>query len=1686
MNDRIVWKEAKNHHVDEIDDKGETETFVQDHDDIEDNYNKSLSEDDYDDPGDSKDTSMKDHEDIDSYDPQERSIKNFSYHRLNLRLRRNLSNLADATQHRLEPKSDSDNDELQKFNRWVENALVAISPNADILLFYNSSPEKVAFIAKLRLEPADQYTTRALDIPLDYDEQVTSLLCIPIMSTHRISSGTVDWTALVFGLSSGYIKFYTEQSVCLLSLNFCDQPVVNLRLQTQRLIRNARSQSHFATIVDELFVTHRGCAILVDGIGLYENLRISKQDIVRNKSNYEPAYNIKNLPTLLTCRRWAFEESRESRVTGAELLGMRHTTRFDILKSNSINYDHIPSKSCTRAVISIGSNPFLACYKEAKEAVSHSYTEMLGSLLPFWSKPEPSKVQINETSCSSRSALFDKGRLATSIVASPDKRLAAVTDDFGRVMLVDITNWLVLKIWKGYRNAQCGWIEIKRNPGEATSPYALFLVIYAPKRGLLEVWSAQKGPRVAAFNVGKNCRLLYAGHSMLNMRAEIQNKSQSLNMLIDRSYSNNCYLLNSDTETVFSIEIPYTYSLHKFGDLKSRDRLIIVELTEAMQQDSEVNTISEIIERLVLTESIELAIQKLATNLAPENVSKILENLINKIMKNYDNQIGETISLDDKSIVELCKRVIRLCSIFIESSKSSPTEISIPEVNQRLINQYEEHPKEIEEFADELGWDVGEVLRYLSLSALESSFQRDGHKNTWPDMGEPLSWFEFVSCFDLDRIKYKLGSSKCTPDKEASSEKVTIRLKKYNRDFLDDDKIIKTSIFIFGRLCEHSYKARTNLPEVASSQLRNLDNSLVYLEPSSRLILLFQFWLSTKLCNHWTMWVFLQNQLGMITDELRVTMMTQNNDDLLVESWKLIYLLITESSNIYGAIIATVAIRSDTLRMLDDDEKRTKLECQDQQQDNEQRSPSVDWECLCVDAERMSILCRQLEDVFLLSLLLAYSPNEGKLVNRFVYRVARISAANILRNGPTIVSELVAQWVVQTGIDAKIFTQPYGANSINQADQVIIKESVQKRANPFFLSLNSPDRGSDEHSRELLHHVRTAFPRSLDSDVILLNCIWEFCNRWTTSQVTIDKNRALDKVFNCLSLLSNVSLEHNSAGWAYKTFFQQTFERLVLLIEKNSTILSPKCLRSRDALSRRELGMGESCLEGFIVFCFKLSEVLLNTCRNAKKNIEQGSSDEENRSELRDRLLSIDEWWSTPTAASSQDRHNEKLDHDVVSEDFVKGYDCEVKSVDQQDSKFANRTINFLVNASISSSRLFDVDILVELNRLATIMLLIFKLRIIKTYPLSIIGEEARQLLKLDLQQSPSMGIDIKNRSGLLQELRHKFARKCIVGIVTKLTEEQDEYYVDVLNSSDCRSDESGDDDVDTNQRVTRNSQDIDMVGKQSSGSTKVAENEIKQQCRAEQRLAASLTSQNASSKNDSQQNLIATVQTESNESMSFFTHLLSLTYEWQINSDELQLEFVFELYRCNHDKLGSQVANRIRDKQTLANGLLKISTQRVLVLFGLSPKLSASEQWLKRVDKWSLFQPNVASWLKSVQQEEERREIAHLNFSESLRQPREPRNRGKASDSRDHGGNYSQASDDFESFIEQSLGFCMPVLKSIRDRSKIVLESATNYLDGQANRLAYDLLQLLESSTFEKFLAREKDLWSARAGNAI
>ena len=131
------------------------------------------------------------------------------------------------------------------------------------------------------------------------------------------------------------------------------------------------------------------------------------------------------------------------------------------------------------------------------QALNDSSTQFVGLFTIFAYAP---------TSCN----LPDPARRVTAAWPSPCGRLIVTADDYGRVLLLDAMEFVVLRIWKGYRNAQCGWIEVGKEEAQAggneergssgeerkeaakgggrrCAQTALCLCIFASRRGILEV-----------------------------------------------------------------------------------------------------------------------------------------------------------------------------------------------------------------------------------------------------------------------------------------------------------------------------------------------------------------------------------------------------------------------------------------------------------------------------------------------------------------------------------------------------------------------------------------------------------------------------------------------------------------------------------------------------------------------------------------------------------------------------------------------------------------------------------------------------------------------------------------------------------------------------------------------------------------------------------------------------------------------------------------------------------------------------------------------------------------------------------------------------------------------------------------------------------------------------------------------
>jgi hypothetical protein len=58
----------------------------------------------------------------------------------------------------------------------------------------------------------EYFANTSIELFLPYSEQITSVLCLPLISKGKSSHCGPDWTCIIAGFSSGFVRFYTEVS----------------------------------------------------------------------------------------------------------------------------------------------------------------------------------------------------------------------------------------------------------------------------------------------------------------------------------------------------------------------------------------------------------------------------------------------------------------------------------------------------------------------------------------------------------------------------------------------------------------------------------------------------------------------------------------------------------------------------------------------------------------------------------------------------------------------------------------------------------------------------------------------------------------------------------------------------------------------------------------------------------------------------------------------------------------------------------------------------------------------------------------------------------------------------------------------------------------------------------------------------------------------------------------------------------------------------------------------------------------------------------------------------------------------------------------------------------------------------------------------------------------------------------
>ncbi|KAA0711167.1 Rab3 GTPase-activating protein non-catalytic subunit RGAP-iso [Triplophysa tibetana] len=686
----------------------------------------------------------------------------------------------------------------QQDTSWLQDCVMSLSPCSDLLVI--AGEHKAAFLsAKWRTdESGHEEMTLAVSwsgtLSVEEGECISSIICIPLASQKRSSTGRPDWTCIVVGFSSGYVRFYTESGVLLLAQLLHEDPVLRLKCRTYEIPRHPGvTEQH-----EELSILYRAALVTVDGFSLFQSLRACRNQVARAAAAGSDVIQ----PPPLAYKKFGLQDM--DTITDHTSIGMSTLSVFDQMKNASVlggfNTSVKGSPPAMSQYITVGGGPYTGFYYAVEGssqpllshvalAVASKLTSALFNAASGWlgwkSKNEEESVQKQKpkvepaTPLPVRFGLPDSRRHGESICLSPCNTMAAVTDDFGRVTLLDVARSIAIRMWKGYRDAQLGWVQVSEARGEretATSPsmprrHAQFLVIYAPRRGILEVWGTQHGPRVGAFTVGKQCRLLYAGHRLMGVNSVTSQGWQI--------HTQQMCLFDPCNGVLRAITIPFHLALSDKKSERAKDMHLLKRLTSLLRSREVEPALLESEAQSVLLDIKHPAIKKQALESLLSNKNapvSCLTNVSRALLASLKEQDPEE---TDESLVQFCSSQLKLLQLYtdvqlLHTPDTSPSEtehLSVSGIEEDLarispvLKQYTEinsrpcvsfaqdsaGPLPVRTFLSQLEWVDGE-LRVIK--------QPD---TDWTQLGSFLFWGCLSGQSPLQRVCETLQESGISP-----------------------------------------------------------------------------------------------------------------------------------------------------------------------------------------------------------------------------------------------------------------------------------------------------------------------------------------------------------------------------------------------------------------------------------------------------------------------------------------------------------------------------------------------------------------------------------------------------------------------------------------------------------------------------------------------------------------------------------------------------------------------------------------------------------------------------------------------------------------------------------------------------------------------------------------------------------
>ncbi|XP_017879707.1 rab3 GTPase-activating protein non-catalytic subunit isoform X3 [Ceratina calcarata] len=1050
------------------------------------------------------------------------------------------------------------------------------------------------------------------EIAKQENEWITSVICLPLMSLGK-ASGNPDWTCIIVGFNTGFIKFYTETGALLLGEQLHNEPVLGLKCQS------FRSPKHMGdtALTEEVYVIYNSVVCVLQGFSLFSTLRACRNHLARVQANCDDLPPITNL----SYKKWGYKS--QDIVNDSEVIGITSVNSFDHLMTASIcggyNASYRSSAPQHNLVLATGKRPFVGFHyaleggsapvlSDVAIAMASKLANAIGTAVPWFpmnwgnskhqTSHEASKTGVHEPvePMTCRFGLSDVTREGYSIISSPNKTLSVVLDTMGRVLLMDNRSGTAVRMWKGYRDAQCGWIEVeeekhsgihkaftkfKQTPQLRT---ALFLVIYAPKKGVIDIWSVQQGPKITTFTASKHGRLLYINHGLLGVNDNVhltKNKPQ---------YS--CVFMDP-LGGLKEITVPFHFALNSKNGKRARDIHLLKKLkTFLREEEYEYEKLVSHIENVCSDlKTYEIKVQTLEILMTNKNIIPdallVATNCFGKKLEEYEKEEMEPTA---KTLYLMITQLQQIIQFYKHIKSQSDTLQDISSVN-------DSNDSNSSSVASILFTSESEIQRIFELFDKVNSYRRSDFKKECKVKfkEDDRMFLNFLFCFEF-------GAA----------------------GFMDIKRDIKT---------EREYEISRLLYEGcihSCDRIETWKEAAIYsnIQPFVFMKFALIYWLNKNRI------VCLETELKQFTQLLNAICSIANVEEICAEYneislwWKKVRNILADSINPFNALTAALVCRAVAMSVekyrekcvneiqsnddqgIKDIKKENDLNVEVEQHrdyvsnlksDDEVYNLTSEWENVTKDSCQFTLLIGNLEDITILDAVVSQQPPSDETTQFFALPFVKfdISLASVLSKGKGSVSEIIAKWIASTGIDPGQlvdstdieFDQLQLANDSSE-----IPNSSGDICDVNVSQCNSeklPDEKSEEEDSrsattcilEGIKLLKRHFPYSLTSSVLLANVCWEFAMSWNKD---ISQLNSLEAALSVLQQIPMKHMRHGVCCLLWSVHIKKRMEAVAKLINKLGKL--PK-----ERLCMQEIGLSDAQAIVFLQNCVTFLEIFIDS-----------------------------------------------------------------------------------------------------------------------------------------------------------------------------------------------------------------------------------------------------------------------------------------------------------------------------------------------------------------------------------------------------------------------------------------------------------------------------------------------------------